>query len=75
MGGSRTGKLKYLFLELSWPEYGAMDNGGGGQVHQGLDKDQSGEVTLVASFVKVSLVKAWCNSSSLGLNFLICSKN
>ena len=62
MGGSRAGKLKYLFLELvadlsvSWPEYGAMDNGGEGQVHQGLDIDQSGEVTLLASFIMFSLL-------------------
>ena len=60
MAGSRTGKLKYLELvadlSVSWPEYGAMDNGGEGQVHQGLDIDQSGEVTLFASFIKLSLL-------------------
>ena len=47
MAGSRTGKLKYLFLELV---------AGEGQVPQGLDLDQSGEFTLFASFIKLNLL-------------------
>ena len=52
-------------LQCSWPEYesfvgaGAVENEGEGQVHQGLDIDQSGEATLLASFIMLNLLIIW----------------